>query len=115
MTLAERRISLVLAALLAVGLLVLTVVQQRARVTVEALPEEWQGWLVGEAAAERVNINQADAATLEALPGIGPALAARVIAYREAHGPFQHLDGLRAVRGVGPSVLKQIEGLVIFE
>ena len=39
--------------------------------------------------ASRVNLNTADAAALESLPGIGPALAQRIIDYRTANGPFQ--------------------------
>lgn len=55
-----------------------------------------------------VNINQADAAALEALPGIGPALAARIVQYREAHGPFASVDDLRSVPGIGNA---KLEGL----
>ncbi|MGI6878102.1 helix-hairpin-helix domain-containing protein [Microbacterium sp. gxy059] len=52
-----------------------------------------------------VNVNQADASQLETLPGIGPALAQRVIAWREAEGPFASVDDLLAVSGIGPKVL----------
>ena len=53
----------------------------------------------------RVNINVADAVALEALPGIGPVLAGRMVAYRDAHGPFGSVEDLDAVTGVGPAVL----------
>lgn len=52
-----------------------------------------------------VNINQADAAALEALPGVGPVLAGRIVTYRDTHGPFASVDALDAVSGVGPAVL----------
>ncbi|MCB2411824.1 ComEA family DNA-binding protein [Demequina sp. TTPB684] len=57
----------------------------------------------------RININSADAGLLEDLPGVGPVLADRIVAYREDHGPFASVEGLDAVSGVGPAVL---EGLL---
>lgn len=48
-----------------------------------------------------VNVNTASAAELEALPGIGPALAERVVAYRTAVGPFARVEDLQGVRGIG--------------
>jgi competence protein ComEA len=53
------------------------------------------------AAAQLVDINRADPATLETLPGIGPATAQRIIAYREAHGPFSAIEELKQVSGIG--------------
>ncbi len=53
----------------------------------------------------RVNINTADAAALETLAGVGPALAARIIAWREQNGPFRSIDELTAVAGIGPKTL----------
>ena len=52
-----------------------------------------------------VNINTADAAALETLPGIGPALASRIIAWREANGGFHAVDELLAVSGIGQKTL----------
>lgn len=48
-----------------------------------------------------VNINTSTADEIEALPGIGPGLAARILEYREKHGPFKRLEDLMNVRGVG--------------
>lgn len=48
-----------------------------------------------------VDINRADRETLINLPGIGPVLADRIIAYREAHGPFKSVDDLIAISGIG--------------
>jgi competence protein ComEA len=53
----------------------------------------------------RVNINLADASALEALPGVGPALAGRIIAWREQNGPFRSVDELTAVAGIGEKTL----------
>lgn len=64
------------------------------------------------AAPERVNLNQADAEALSALPGIGPALAERVVAYRQENGPFATLNDLSQVRGVGPALVERLKALV---
>ncbi len=48
-----------------------------------------------------IDINRADREALIALPGIGPVLAERIIAYREAHGPFKSVDDLTAIAGIG--------------
>ena len=53
-------------------------------------------------AGEPVNINLASAeAIAEALSGVGLAKANRIVEYREAYGPFEHVDELAAVRGIG--------------
>jgi competence ComEA-like helix-hairpin-helix protein len=57
---------------------------------------------------ERVDLDRADASQLERLPGIGPALARRIVADRTAHGPFGGLAGLDRVPGVGPALLARI-------
>jgi competence protein ComEA len=48
-----------------------------------------------------VNVNTASAADFEALPGIGPKLAARIIDYRQKNGPFKKLEELMNVQGLG--------------
>jgi competence protein ComEA len=68
---------------------------------------------VGEpAAAGPVNVNTADAEQLDALPGVGPATAAAIVADREANGPFATVDDLSRVRGIGPAKLEQLRPLV---
>ena len=53
-------------------------------------------------AGETVNINLASAGAIaEALSGVGLAKASRIVEYREAYGPFEHVDELAAVRGIG--------------
>lgn len=64
---------------------------------------------LGEAARTgKTNINRASASDLEALPGIGPVLAERIVADRATNGPFASVADLARVSGVGPSVVDQI-------
>jgi len=60
----------------------------------------------------QVDINTADAAALDALPGVGPSTAARIIADREANGPFASPDDLGRVSGIGPKKLEQLKGCI---
>ena len=52
-----------------------------------------------------VRLNQADATALDALPGVGPATAQRIVAWRDEHGPFASVDGLLDVPGIGEAKL----------
>ena len=61
-----------------------------------------------------VDVNDASAAELERLPRVGPALAARIVAWREQHGPFESLESLRHVRGIGPATARLLAPLVTF-
>jgi len=60
-----------------------------------------------------LDLNTASAEQLDALPGVGPATAQKIIDYRQAHGPFRSIDELEGVPGIGPSKLAQLKGLVI--
>jgi DNA uptake protein ComE-like DNA-binding protein len=62
------------------------------------------------AAPVPVDVNRADAGSLEALPGIGPELANRIVAERKKR-PFTSLEDLERVPGIGPSTLGRIRGL----
>lgn len=59
-----------------------------------------------------VNINTASAQELEALPGIGPVLAERIIAYRSENGGFRAPEELAKVKGIGESKLEDILDLI---
>lgn len=59
-----------------------------------------------------IDLNRADAAELETLPGVGPATAAAIIAHWETNGPFRRVEDLLAVRGIGDAKLAAIADLV---
>lgn len=62
---------------------------------------------------EVVNINTADAATLDrVLVGIGPSKAQAIVAYRKANGAFKNADALAEVKGIGPATLKRNAGRI---
>jgi competence protein ComEA len=63
------------------------------------------------ALAGRIDINTAPAAELELLPGIGPTLAARIVADRAEHGRFTTLDALERVRGIGPKTVDSLRDM----
>ncbi len=60
----------------------------------------------------RVNLNAATATELQALPGIGPSLAERIVAHREQRGPFRTVKDLLKVSGIGPKKFEGLEDLV---
>lgn len=64
------------------------------------------------ASDERVNLNTADASTLDTLPRVGPALAARIIRWREENGAFTSVDDLLSVSGIGEKMLEALRDLV---
>lgn len=64
-------------------------------------------------AAGPVDLNRADAATLESLPGIGPARAAAIIDHRETHGPFAEPGDLREVPGIGEATFQRLADEVV--
>ena len=59
-----------------------------------------------------ININTASQAQLESLPRIGPVTAQKIIAYREANGPFKKIEDLMDVSGIGPATLEAIRELI---
>ena len=74
------------------------------------------GQTVGASSASnvKVNPNRATAAELENLPGIGPALAARIVDYRLANGSFRSIQDLRKVAGIGPKLVERIKDSLVF-
>ncbi len=59
-----------------------------------------------------ININTADLATLDTLPGIGPTLAQRIIDYRTTNGPFATIEDIINVNGIGPSTFDNFKHLI---
>jgi competence protein ComEA len=59
-----------------------------------------------------LNINTATAAELDALPGIGEAIAARIIAYRESHGAFSSVDELAEITGISVRMVDDLRPLI---
>ncbi|WP_081844525.1 ComEA family DNA-binding protein [Cellulomonas sp. URHE0023] len=90
-----------------------------ARVLVDGeqivVPQQGQDAVVGGVPAEpsddRVDLNTADEAALDALPGIGPVLAQRIVAHRD-DGPYASVDDLGDVSGIGPTLLDRLRDLV---
>jgi competence protein ComEA len=60
-----------------------------------------------------VSLSRGTSAELETLPRVGPATAARIIAWREANGPFASVDDVLAVSGIGPATLEGFRSLVV--
>jgi competence protein ComEA len=59
-----------------------------------------------------VNINTANLAQIDALPGIGPVIAQRIITWRSAHRGFSDVHELLEVKGIGPAKFKKLQSLV---
>ena len=62
--------------------------------------------------ARRININSASADELEALPGIGQAIAERIVAHRAKHGPFRRVEHVMLVRGISERKFLDIQPLI---
>ncbi|MCG8460514.1 MAG: helix-hairpin-helix domain-containing protein [Holophagales bacterium] len=62
-----------------------------------------------------VNVNEADAAQLAQLPRIGPALAQRIIEFRDENGKFERAQDLILVRGIGEKTFEMLEPFVVVE
>jgi len=66
----------------------------------------------GAGAGAPVNLNTATAAELDSLPGVGPAIAQRILEWRDLNGPFTSVDDLDEVSGIGPATLERLRPLV---
>ncbi len=64
------------------------------------------------AAPYYIDINKASAEELQTLNGIGPALADRIIGYRNEHGPFSDINELKKISGIGESKLSEIKDFI---
>ena len=114
MTGRERGALAALGALALAALAVLAWQRRSAPLTMTAAPAPTAGyaapvpsasWDRRLAEARQVDVNTADASQLERLPGVGPALARRIVEDREARGAFHSLEDLARVRGIGSKTL----------
>lgn len=62
-----------------------------------------------------VNINSGSVTELQNLPRIGPAMAARIISYRETHGPFQKKEDVMKVKGIGKKTFDKLKDLITLD
>lgn len=67
----------------------------------------------GEPTGGLIDLNTADQASLETLPGIGPSIAGAIVQHREREGRFERVEDLLEVAGIGPSRLAQLQPLVV--
>ena len=87
--------------------------RERPSVAAAGLPAGGQAGAPVTAAAGPMDLNSASAAELDALPGIGPVLAGRIVDHRERHGVFLGVEDLLAVRGIGPRLFERLRPLVM--
>ena len=76
------------------------------------IPAVRSGGVIGVQASGLVNINSASQAELETLPHIGEALAGRIIAYRQANGPFERSEDIMQVAGIGDKTYADLRDLI---
>jgi competence protein ComEA len=62
--------------------------------------------------ASLININTSSETDLDALPGVGPVMSARIVAWRTENGGFKTVDDLQQVPGIGPKVFANLKPLV---
>lgn len=84
-----------------------------ARISQAQMRTPMEGYRYTTLPAWRVDLDHAGVDELAALPGVGPSLAAAIVADRQAKGPFKTLTELDRVRGVGPAILQQIKPFVL--
>jgi competence protein ComEA len=82
------------------------------------VPERGAGLAAGgtggaSGSAGPVSLSSATAEQLDALPGVGPVTAQKIVAYRQQHGAFRSVDELDAISGIGPSRIADLRGLVV--
>ena len=108
----RERVTLAVIGLMALaGLGVLGWQQQRPplELITAAAPAQAAQWNETLASSRTVDVNTADAAELERLPGVGPALARRIVEDRKLHGPFGAPEELTRVPGIGAKTVEALK------
>ncbi|MFO7678821.1 MAG: helix-hairpin-helix domain-containing protein [Chloroflexota bacterium] len=77
-----------------------------------SVPQNNQGAQAATMTGSLVNINTADSAQFETLPGIGPSTAEKIIAYRDENGPFAAIEAIMNVPGIGEGKFADIQDLI---
>lgn len=113
----KERITLAaLGALALAGLGVRAWQQQRPPLrVVEGPTPPYAQWDAAVQESAQVHLNGATAEELERLPGVGPALAERILAYRQTHGQFGSVEELNEVPGIGPKTLETLRRYLTIE
>jgi competence protein ComEA len=65
--------------------------------------------------ASKIDLNRATLEQLETIPGVGPALAQRILDFREEHGPFRRVEDLLKVKGIGEKSFQKMQSYVVVE
>lgn len=78
------------------------------------IPTQKSTFVADESSEAGLNINQATEIELQSLPDIGPVMAARIVAYRKAHGAFHDFDDLNAVKGIGVKTMEKLRPHITF-
>ena len=66
----------------------------------------------GSQISNKININTADATTLDSLPGIGPVYASRIIEYRQANDGFKSIEEIEQIKGIGPATFEKMKDMI---
>lgn len=76
------------------------------------IPAEGEVAALSEESNALISLSLASEQELQDLPGVGPAIASRIVSWREANGPFRHVDDILAVSGIGPATLEKFRDRV---
>ena len=93
----------------------ITVMNPETQESARYLSDELSQDLLQDAEVYLIDINSADAETLDLLPGIGPAYAQRIVDYRTENGPFQTIEEIMNVSGIGEKKYEAMKELITVE
>ena len=81
----------------------------RGEETVSQEASNWYSAAEDTSGTRLININTSGPEELQLIPGVGPAIAGRIIEYRESNGPFQTIEEIRSVKGIGEKTYEKIK------